>query len=143
MLTEICQELKNWFDVDRRFGTFTISNHVISIASDILEGQYYRIIGSIFNDGIYQRGVDDLLLKDEEFDGAVWLLAIPKQIEEIASEISNWVDKYGEVTTSPYNSESFEGYSYSKGSVSGSSSSTTVPTWKSVFADKLNRWRKL
>jgi len=141
MLTEICQELKNWFDVDRLFGTFSITDGRINVPQ-ILDGQYFRIIGSIFNDGVYKKS-DDLELVNEEFDGAVWLLAIPKPIEELASEIENWVNKYSEVATSPYNSESFEGYSYSKGGVSGKSSSTSVPTWKSVFADKLNRWRKL
>ena len=139
MLTEICQELKNWFDVRRIFGEFTIAEGHITV-DDLQESQYFRIIGSVFNDGVHQ-STD--ALTDEVFDGAVWLLAIPQPIVDLNLEIENWVDKYGEQIVSPYNSESFEGYSYSKGGANWGSSSNSVPTWKSVFADKLNRWRKI
>lgn len=139
MLTELCQELKNWFDVERRFGTFTVAEGHIAV-DGLQDGQYFRVIGSVFNDGVHL-STDTLI--DETFDGSVWLLAIPQAIVELDSEIENWIEKYKEVTASPYQSESFEGYSYSKGSGGGGSSSASVPTWKSVYADKLNRWRKL
>ena len=144
MLNKLCRELKNWFDVSRIFGTFTISDGSIT-GVEIAEGQYYRIIGSIFNDGIYKYGDTEVTLKDETFDGAIWLLAIPEEIIELAAMIQEWNAKYGTLDSaalSPFNSESFGGYSYSK---SGSASSNGVNPngWKSAFADELNRWRKL
>ena len=145
MLNKLCKELKNWFEQSKVFGTFTISGGNIT-GVEIADGQYYRIIGSIFNDGIYKYGDSTVTLKDETFKGAVWLLAIPKEIEDLAAKITAWESKYGTVDSaalSPFNSESFGGYSYSK-SGSGSGSGSTNPNgWTSVFADDLNRWRKL
>ena len=144
MLNKLCRELKNWFEKSKKFGTFTISDGSIT-GVEIAEGQYYRIIGSLFNDGIYKYGDAEVTLKDETFDGAVWLLAIPKEIEELAAKIQAWEAKYGTLDSaalSPFNSESFGGYSYSK-SGNGSGGSTNPNGWKSAFADELNRWRKL
>ena len=144
MLTELCQEVHNWFDVERHAGHFIVQNGTLDV--DFLrEGQYFRVIGSVFNDGVYQFHID--ILEDEEFDGAVWALAIPKAFLEDAKAIKEWRDKYEAVDSaamSPFNSESFGGYSYSKsgGGTSGSSSGGSA-NWKTVFASKLNRWRKL
>ena len=141
MLTELCQELHNWFDRERYTGTFEIAGG--EFTADFLKpGQYYRIIGSIFNDGVHRYGdaVDELV--DEEWTGAVWALAIPNAVIELATAIQEWRDKYERVDSvamSPYTSESFGGYSYSKG---GSSRSGSM-SWKDVFSGKLNAWRKL
>ena len=142
MITELCQELHNWFDRERHTGTFTIENGNIT-ADFLAEGQYFRIVGSVFNDGVHQHPATDL--HDEKFTGAVWALAIPKPIIELASEIQKWRDKYGTADSSamsPYTSESFGGYSYSKGG-SGSSNSATSTSWQGAFRNQLNRWRKL
>ena len=145
MLNKLCKELKNWFEVAKKFGTFTISDGSIT-GVDIQDGQYYRIIGSIFNDGIYKYGDSNVRLNDETFNGAVWLLAIPKEIEELAAKITDWQAKYGTVDSaalSPFNSESFGAYSYSKSGSAAGSGSTNPNGWTSVFADELKRWRKL
>lgn len=136
MLTDICQEIRNWFDVERKFGTFTIDDGHITV-DGLQEGQYFRIVGSVFNDGVHLSS--DTLI-NETFKGSVWLLAIPKSVIDLAEEISTWETEYGSKATSPYNSESFGGYSRTMGNGGGSSS---VPTWTSIFADKLNRWRKV
>lgn len=70
MLTELCQYLKNWFELDQISGKVTITDNTITVVSDgllydgdaptILTGQYVRIIGSVFNDGVVQYGVDEL-----------------------------------------------------------------------------------
>ena len=67
-LTDICLELNNWFDRGQRcFGTFAVSNKELSGFSDKLKpGQFYRIIGSVFNDGVHQYG--DAALTGETFD---------------------------------------------------------------------------
>ena len=49
MLTELCQELRNWFDRERHPGTYEITGGVLT-APFLVSGQYYRIIGSVFND---------------------------------------------------------------------------------------------
>ena len=145
MLSELCQELKNWFDRDqpRVYGVFEIENGKIideDFTSIIHDNQYFRIIGSIFNDGVYKY-TDDLALEDEMFVGAIWLLAIPKEIVALSDEIDAWVSKYSDTINSPYSSESFGGYSYSK--ASGSGSNASGPSWQSTFANQLNKWRKI
>ena len=143
MLTELCQELRNWFDRERHFGTFEITGGSIT-APFLVEGQYYRIIGSIFNDGVHQYGEDDLT--DETFTGAVWALGIPKDVINLAAEIAEWRTKYEDVNgpaLSPYLSESFFGdYSYSKGANGGDGTGTGTG-WQSVFKNRLNPWRKI
>ena len=142
MLTELCQELRNWFDRERHFGTFEITGGNIT-APFLAEGQYFRIIGSIFNDGVHQYPADDLT--DETFEGAVWALAIPEPVIKLAQEIQAWQDKYGAVdgvAMSPFASESFGGYSYTKASGSSSDGSGSI-TWQATFKKRLNAWRKI
>ena len=149
MLYQICLYLKNWFNYGQTkyFGKFTISNGVLTYAGgemDIQDNQYYRIVGSVFNDDVYKHGSEELT--DEEFDGAVWLMAIPKDVISLATEIQMWQAKYGGTDSenmSPFQSESFGGYSYSKASGAASGSASSVPTWQGVFADRLRRYKKI
>lgn len=140
-LTNFCREIKNWFEVEngRHFGTFDIINNTISL--DFLqEGQYFRIIGSVFNDGVYQYPATDLV--DEEFNGAIWAMAVPDEVITLVNDISDWVDANADVLNSPYQSESFGGYAYSKES-GASSNGASVTTWQGHFASQLNKWRKI
>lgn len=142
MLTELCQELRNWFDKERHYGTFTIEDGNI-VADFLLPGQYFRIVGSVFSDGVYQYPAEDL--QDETFSGAVWALAIPKEVVQLAEEISAWRTKYEAADSqamSPFMSESFGGYSYSKGA-SNSTGDGPAISWKSAFKSRLNMWRKI
>jgi hypothetical protein len=144
-MTDIFQYLRNWFDrkQPKYYGKFIIENGALVGDYKIATGQFFRIIGSALNDGVYIYGQEDL--SDEEFDGAIWLMAVPKDVRNLIIEIDAWVEKYGGVDStnmSPYQSESFGGYSYSKAS-GGSSSQASVPTWQSVFADRLGRYKKL
>ena len=146
MLTELCQELRNWFDLNRYEGTFTISDGALT-ADFLLNGQYYRIIGSVFNDGVHKYGDTDDVLDDEVFTGSVWALGIPKAVIALDEKITNWQNKYGgtdSAALSPFTSESFGGYSYSKGSNLASVTSANSATgWKAMFASELNKWRKI
>lgn len=137
---DLCAELRNWFDIGRRFDTFTISGGNIDLSGFVQSGQYFRIIGSVFNDGVYQYPVSGLT--DETFDGAVWAMAVPKDVLALLTDITNWETKYGDIVTSPYVSESFGGYSYSKASAN-SGNADKVASWQSTFANRLNKWRKL
>ena len=150
MLTELCNELNNWFDRSRHFGTFTIKDGQINVSDlvsdgSLQDGQYFRIIGSVFNDGVYKYPAVNL--EDEEFEGAVWAMAVPPSVVALAKEIEDWQNKYGGIDSqamSPFQSESFGGYSYTKsGSSSNSGANTKLGTRQGVFASKLNRYRRL
>ena len=142
MLSEVCRYLNNWFDVERLFGEFSISDGNIT-GVDLQNGQYFRIIGSVFNDGIYKYPAEDLT--DETYDGAVWALAIPKEVEALSDEIDAWQTRYlsaDSAALSPFTSESFGGYSYTKGSTSGGQNAGGDWTQVSGFTSRLNGWRK-
>lgn len=142
MLTELCAELKNWFDRDQPkwYGQFNIENGAIEL--DLQDGQYFRIIGSVFNDGVHQYPADDLT--DETFCGAVWAMAVPPAVIALSAEIDAWQTQYDAVLKSPYTSESFGGYSYTRASGGSSGGvSNDTPSWQSTFASRLNQWRKI
>ena len=154
MLTELCQYLKNWFELDQLSGKVTITDGNITVVSDSLLfsgsaptikiGQYIHIEGSVFNNGVFKYGVDNLT--DETFYGTVWLLGIPQAVVDLADEIAAWRQKYeavGSPAMSPFNSESFKGYSYSKGTVSGGSGAESALGWQTVFYPRLAPWRKI
>ena len=148
MMTELCLYLNNWFfyDQPQYFGSFKVEDgRLIFLDGDmgILSNQYYRIEGSVFNNGVHKHGSEHLI--DETFNGSVRLMAVPKDVETLATEISDWQKKYGgadSMNMSPFQSESLGPYAYTKGSV-GSKSSSSVPTWQSVYADRLRRYKKL
>ena len=123
MLTEICQYLHNWFnrkldgtDYPKYTGDFIIADGVINV-DELADGQYFRIIGSLFNDGVHKFGDSADVLRDETFTGAVWSMGVPPEIVKLADEMTAWMAKYGGLDSpnmSPFASESFGGYSYSK-----------------------------
>ena len=145
MLTELCQELRNWFDRDMEKWTdetITIENGELSgFSGRLQENQYFRILGSVFNDGVHKYGASGLV--DETFTGSIWAMAVPSAVIALSSQIDAWEEKYGGVegaSLSPYSSESFGGYSYTK---SPGNVGNGVVTWQSVFRSQLNRWRKI
>jgi hypothetical protein len=129
--------LKNWFVVPKGVhnGTFEITDHNIDLPF-LQDGQYYRICGSVFNDGLHKYGSD--MLTDETFSGSVWALAIPKAVIDLAVKIEDWQEKHGEVR--PYSSESFGGYSYS---MATDASTGGQVTWETAFRKQLNPYRQI
>lgn len=139
VLQEVLESIYNWFDVNRVRDEFTVHDGTISVP-DIQDGQFFRVVGSVFNDGLYRHPAHDLT--DEVFTGEVWIMAVPNEIIDIAEEVERWNAKYGDAVNSPYQSESFGGYSYTKSQASYNG--TSVPMdWRSVFKTRLNRWRKM
>lgn len=135
MLEQILTHLNNWFLVPDGVheDTYTIEDSGV-VLPFLVDGQYFRIVGSLFNDGLHQYPSEDLT--SETFDGAVWALAIPKQVITIADEIDEWKKKQGD--PSPYTSESFGGYSYSK-----ATNARGMPLgWQDVYKSQLSRWKK-
>ena len=139
MLEQVLMHLKNWFLVPGGIheGTYTIEDGGITLPF-LANGQYFRICGSVFNDGLHQYPASDL--KAETFEGTVWALAVPQAVIDLATEIEAWQKKNGDASVSPYQSESFGGYSYSKATDSASGGAVT---WQSAFSSRLNAWRKL
>lgn len=143
-ITDFCEELHNFFEIEKYIETVTIKNGALLGFSDRLqENQYFRIVGSVFNDGVYKYPTTDLI--DETFDGAIWAMAVPPAALALLEKIQEWDEKYAndEVANSPYQSESFGGYSYSKGYNSSSSGGDSTVSWQRQFKSQLNRWRKI
>lgn len=148
MLTEICAEIRNYFLRDRykdiHAGKFTISDGHIERISFLQENQYYRIVGSVFNDGVHKYSAGEVLT-DETFSGAIWAMAVPPSVIALDAEIQKWIDDNAQALSSPYQSESFGGYSYSKasGSNGANGSGGGAYSWKDQFAGKLNQYRRV
>lgn len=142
VLTDVCEFLNNYFWRQKINGKFVITGG--SLHSDVLkDGQYFRILGSTFNDGVHKYPASDLV--DESFEGQIWSMAVPQTVIDLTADIKKWQDKYGagdSEAMSPYSSESFGNYSYSK-STAGNNGSMYVGSWQDVFASRLNKWRRL
>lgn len=138
MLTEICAEIRNYFLLPNGIhtGTFTISSGSIAPLNFLQDGQYFRIVGSTFNDGVYQYPTAELT--DESFSGAVWAMGLPPAFLALAAEIEAW-QKKDAAKPSPYTSESFGGYSYTR----ATNSKGMTATWQDAFASRLNKWRRI
>lgn len=140
-MTELCQNLKNWFEIDVKSGKFTIKDGVPEV-DFLLDGQYYRVVGSVFSDGVHKFPEDKLT--DEVFTGEIWRMAIPPDVISLAADINDWLTKNSAAINSPYSSESFGGYSYTlaDAGMDGSASSSGM-TWQAKFRTRLNRYRKV
>lgn len=135
MLEAVLTHLHNWFPAKngKHAGAFVIASGALSPDIGLMPGQYYRIRGSTFNDGLHYVG--ESALTDEAFEGEVWALAIPRAVQELAGEVAAWVEKNPETDKV---SESFGGYSYSRAqNVSGG-----VGGWQAAFSGRLNAWRR-
>lgn len=136
MLETLLQYLNNWFVHETHAGSdFEIAGGSITLPF-LQDGQFFRIRGSVFNDGLHKYPANDL--KDETFYGTIDALAVPQAVQDLAEEMQKWLNKYGETVNSPYSSESFGGYSYSK----TSAESSRVDVW-TMFQSQLSRWRKI
>lgn len=134
MLEEILAHINNYFVVSKQKGGYEISNGTISLPF-LQTNQYFQIVGSVFNDGVYKYPASDLT--DESFTGEVRAMAVPPAVIALASTIQAWT---AENPQAAYTSESFGGYSYSKATNTQTGLSAT---WQDVFKNELNRWRKV
>lgn len=139
MLEAVLRHLKNWFRVPGgiHHGTFVVEGGSITLPF-LSDGQYYRVIGSVFNDGLHKYGNNEQM-KPETFQGTIWELAIPPEIVAISEEIGDWNSKNAAKVNSPFQSESFENYSYTK----ATGQNGGAMGWESAFCSRLNPWRKV
>lgn len=142
----LCAELKNYFIKDRsaiHLGDFEVKDGMVSPLDFLKVGQYFRIVGSDLNDGVYLYNGEPMDLKDEVFNGAIWAMSVPPIVLALSADIDAWRAKNEALDSenmSPYSAESFDGYSYSKG---GNSRGGTATSWQSQFADRLKPYRRL
>lgn len=138
MLTELCAEIRNYFLMPNGIhtGTFSISGGDLAPSDFLKEGQYFRIVGSTFNDGVHQYPAVGLV--DESFAGAVWAMAVPPAVIALADEIKVFCESDA-AKVSQYQSESFGGYSYTK----ATDKDGAVLSWQTVFAKRLNKYRRM
>ena len=142
MIGQVCAECKNYFiqpDVDIHASNYTVTNGQIGPVPFLKDGQYYRIVGSVLNDGVYKHGTDDTDLSDEEFFGAVWAMRVPRDFVELVSEIEAWESEHSAALNVPFSSESFDNYSYTLAKSEGGG----AYTWKDHFKGKLNGYRRM
>lgn len=133
MLYTILKHIHNFFAVSNHDGAYKIENGAISL-DFIKDNQYFLIEGSIFNDGVYKYPTDTLI--DEEFNGCITALAIPKEFLDLADEIQKFT---ATTERTGFQSESFGGYSYSRPTTQNG----TMADWHDVFRQRLNTWRKI
>lgn len=135
MLNELCDATRNYFEKSIYRGSVSISNGIITPSDFLQDGQYFRIVGSLFNDGVHQ--YPNGALTDEVFDGEVWAMRVPPAFIALAEKIKTYADSEM-AKPSPYTSESFGGYSYTK-----AGGDPNANSWQSVFRKELNRCRKV
>lgn len=152
-ITEICAHCRNYFapknkrenDEYKHSGTFVISGQSIAPLDFLKEGQYFRIYGSDINDGVYCNTAEGLsALQDEEFEGEIWEMSVPRAFLQMCDDIAAWRAANESVDSSnmsPFTSESFGGYSYTK---SGSNTADgSNATWQGQFSKRLNAWKRI
>ena len=138
MLQEIMESLNNFFvPIYGEEKTYTIANGVISPSFGAEDGDRFYICGSRRNDGVYTYhdgviGTDDderiqpatpggeeeikaAGLRDETFAGTIRLCSVPPAVLRLSGEIKTWVENNQAALSGPFDSESFNGYSYHRG----------------------------
>ena len=145
MMFQVCEHVRNFFEVSQENGDFSVSGGKISLENQYKTGQYVLLTGSVLVDGIYKitavnngaytlEGVDT----DEEWTGIVYGLRIPLDFIKLCGEIYDFQEKEG---NSILVSETVLGFhSWSK----GTGANKSVPAdWTDRFSNRLNPYRKM
>lgn len=143
MIDRICGFIHNYFtaDADKHAGTYTIENGSIALPF-LLNGQYFRIIGSTLNDGVYEYPAHNLAA--ETFTGEIWAMKVPRAVRSIAVEAAALEEANGDKLNGPYTSESVIGaYSYTKAANATGGADAWLFGKDGIFGARLNQYRKL
>lgn len=135
---EVMRFCNNFFETGYLDGDFRIDHgNFVDMGYPIPVDSYLAISGSAFNDGVhYMERLHQLT--DEEFKGRVWLLAPPLSFISLCEQIAAYDEKN---PTGAMVSESFGGYSYSRGA--GSQTTGTASPWQQAFAISLRPYRRM
>ena len=149
MLQEIMEYIHNYFVPERaEKKTYTISDGMISPSFDAEDGDRFLICMSRRNDGVYTWHPDGIKndddteaagLCDETFAGTIRVCSVPPAVLALSREKSEWEDAHSAQLSSPLQSESFNGYSYTlkTGKNGGALTWFDTPSGKA-----LERWRR-
>ena len=156
MLEQLLTYLHNWFRVrdsvdGKHPGTYTVESGSI-VLPFLQNGQYFRIIGSVFNDGLYIYGSSildeertEIELTDETFTGSIWALAIPKAVMsdvKALADVDGKISKVsGDFVENPYTSENYFGV-YSR-TIGVSEQLSVLTAQRDEITARLRRWRKM
>lgn len=136
---EVLKYLRNFFPGER----WTLQDEEITEGEiplpGLQKGDMFLIEGSRRNDGVHVYGSAGLY--GDTISGIATEICVPDNLTRLIGEINEWQEKYSEAIASPYTSESFGGYSYSKSN--GSAQSGGTVSWKTQFKDRLSVWRKV
>lgn len=113
-LTRICAKLKNHFLRDKYEGEFTLVSGTAPL--ELLDGQYFVIVHSNLNDGVFQNTAESLArIQPETFTGRIWTMSVPVDFLDLVEDIDRLNAKVEELglLDKGYASESFGGYTYS------------------------------
>lgn len=141
MLIDIMRHIKNFFSYSSEDGTFKIENNILTgINNKPLVGQYFALVGSVLNDGVY-KATDSLKMpegaKDEVWEGTVYLLRIPREFLTLAEEIKAFNESptgaASNITSASFGIQSMSFATDANGNKSG---------WESTFAKRLNPYRR-
>ena len=132
----VMRQCRNFFQTGYMDGTFRITGNALP---DV-DSPWVFISGSRYHDGVWQlfngyltgRSVDGL--QDEEFTGRVWLLSPPPDFLDLCKDIASYEEKN---PVGAMASESFGAYSYTRGTVNGSTG------WADVFSASLIPYRRM
>lgn len=132
---ELCAYTHNYFDRydDPTAGEFTFEPD--TIPDGVVEGQYFLVCGSIFNDGVHKAGTDKLTA--ETFNGTVQPMRVPPAFVALAEKI----DAYDKALPSGgvYVSQSFGGWS----GTMATGSDGLPADGKARYRAEINQWRKM
>ena len=147
MLEEVMRYVNNRFDRDPRgdrygsaSGHFAVEGGSMDVEG-LKDGQWFWVEGSTLNDGLHMYPPTDM--RDEEFDGTVVFLVVPRSFEDLGAEISAWCERNADAIGGPYQSESFGGYSYTMASSGSQGNEMPAAAWQSHFGARLRPYRKL
>jgi hypothetical protein len=146
VLEQVLTHIHNFFVYDEQYVRCEVTDGSLPASISIPDGAWYRIQGSLLNDGLHRHPAEDLI--DETFDGTITVCAIPRALLDVVEEIEEWQAAYKSARQkalgSPYQSESFDGYSYNlRSDLAPSSASGGLTGWQAEFAGRLSAWRKM
>ncbi len=139
---EVMRHINNFFERGYRATEYTITGGALEPADLLRPGLWVCITGSFYHDGAWRIDADLRLedlpenTPDETFTGRVWLLAPPPAFLALCDEIAEFVQKN---SVTPYQSESFGEYSYTKAQGKGGG----ILSWQEAFADRLQPYRHM
>ena len=131
--------------------TYTIAGGQISPSFGAEDGDRFWICGSRRNDGVYTYHANGIKndddnkaagLRDETFAGTIRVCSVPPALLALSGEISTWVATYSAKLSGPFESESFNGYSY-KLKAGGGNGGNGPFTWMDQFKTRLDPYRRL